>query len=266
MIKKKVMRIIERKESNANTHIIIWKDECPPCPITDYDQIFLLHSNIPREFIGNEHDKDYDNPLVEIDDEEGYGTGKFGFRDGVVVFPVSAYIHSGIALRMGSIREFSCDPGGWDTTRNAAYMWTDRERFEKMCGPWMEVYDKETKSRRPARDETEFRKYLWELAKDELELFQKYLDGECFGWTEQTRIPFKKIYQDGREVDGCEWKNGNGCGGYYVKSIDDFEFPKGCNVDVFDETGCFVGDEWTVNERAKPQNEVQSAYDRGCRT
>lgn len=247
MIKKKVLSLDDRAESKASTHVIIDWDGDGPNPLEDYDQVFLLHSNI-RDLCGNEDDKDYDDPLEEIVDEDGYGTGEYRFRDGVVHFPVSAYIHSGIALRMGSIREFPCDPGGWDTTRNAAHMWTDKERFEKMCGPWMEVYDEETKTRRPAKDEAEFRKYLWELAKSELELFQKYLDGECFGYREETRVPFKKVYPDGREVEDCDWEDGDSCWGFYVDSIDDIDFSKDEDVDVFDATGRFVGDEWTIPE------------------
>ena len=227
MLKKKVMALDDRAKSKASTHVIIERDTMPLNPLKDWDQVFLLHSNIPREFCGNENDRNYDDPLEEIMDDDGYGTGKFQFRDGVVAFPVSAYIHSGIALRMGSIREFPCDPGGWDTTRNAAYMWTDKERFEKMCGPWMEIYDEETKSRRQAKDETEFRKYLWEIAKGELKLFQKYLDGECFGYREEVRIPFKKVYPD---------------------SIDDIDFSRDEDTDVFDATGRFVGDDWTIPE------------------
>lgn len=109
-------------------------------------------------------------------------------------------------------------------------------------------YDEETKTFRPAKDEAEFRKYLWELAKSELELFQKYMDGECFGWREETRVPFKRVYPDGREIDDCEWEDGDSCWGYYVDSINDFEFPKNADTDVFDATGRFVGDEWTLPE------------------
>lgn len=244
MKKKKVFSVDRRDESKASTHVIIDYYREGPNPLEDYEQVFLLHSNI-RDLCGNEDDRDYDDPLEEIVDEDGYGTGEFRFRDGVVAFPVSAYIHSGIALRMGSIREFPCDPGGWDT---AAYLWTDKERYERMNGPWMEVYDEETKTRRPAKDEAEFRKYLWEIAKGELELFQKYLDGECFWYREETRVPFKKVYPDGREIDDCEWEDGDSCGGFYVDSIDDIDFSKDQDTDVFDSTGHFVGDEWMIPE------------------
>ena len=249
MIKKKVLALDKRGDSKASTHVIIERDNDPPNPLVDYDQVFLLHSNI-RDFCGNEDDRNYDDPLEEIVDEDGYGTGEYRFRDGVVHFPVSAYIHSGIALRMGSIREFPCDPGGWDTTRNAAYMWTDKERFEKMCGPtWMMVRDEKAGDNRlrPATEE-EFRNHLWEIAKGELELFQKYLDGECFGYREETRIPFKKVYPDGREVEDCDWEDGDSCWGYYADSIDDIDFSKDEDTDVFDATGYFVGDEWTIPE------------------
>ena len=250
MIKKKVLAIDDRDESKASTHVIIERDTTPPNPLRDYDQVFLLHSNVTREFCGNESDRDYDDPLEEIVDEDGYGTGEYRFREGVVHFPVSAYIHSGIALRMGSIREFPCDPGGWDTTRNAAYLWTDKNRFERMwCKDgWMTVYDEETKTRRPAKDEMEFRKYLWEIARGELELFQKYLDGECFWYREETRVPFKRVYPDGHEVDDCDWEDGDSCGGFYVDSIDDIDFSKDEDTDLFDATGHFVGDEWTIPE------------------
>ena len=259
MIKKKVMAIDDRYKSKASTHVVIDWDRDGPNPLRIYDQVFLLHSNIPREFRGNEDDGNYDDPLVEIVDKDGHGTGEFRFRDGIIHFPVSAYIHSGIALSMGPIREFPGDPGGWDTTRNAAYMWTDKERFEEMCGPWMEVYDEGAKTCRPAKDEAEFRKYLWGIAKDELGLFQKYLDGECFGWRVETRVPFKRVYPDGREVEDCEWENGDSCWGYYVESADDFDFPKGRDVDVFDATGRFVGDEWTITDEAENE-EVHCAH------
>lgn len=248
-IKKKVMPVSDRHLSKASIHVIIERDQDCPNPLKDYEQVFLLHSNI-RDVSGNEDDKDYPNPLVEIEDEDGYGTGTFRFRDGVVHFPVSAYIHSGVALRMGSIREFPCDPGGWDTTKNAAYMWTDKERFEKLCckDGWMTIYDEETESRRPAKDEAEFRQYLWEIAKDELKLFQKYLDGECFRYREEIREPFKKVYPDGTEEDACDWIDDDSCGGFYADSIDDIDFSKDEDIDVFDDTGRFVGDEWTIPE------------------
>ena len=227
MIKKKVMAVDDRRQSKASTHVVIDWDRDGPNPLRDYDRVFLLHSNIPREFRGNEDDRNYDDPLVEIVDKDGHGTGEFRFRDGVIHFPVSAYIHSGIALSISSAGEFTSDHGGRDTTRNAAYMWTDRERFEKTCGPWMEAYDEGAKTCRPAKDEAEFLKYMQGIARDELRLFQKYLDGECFGWREETRVPFKRVYPDGREVEDCEWEDGDSCWGLLRRLDRRLRFPEG---------------------------------------
>ena len=76
MIRKKVMAVEDRRNSKASTHVIIGFDYGGPNPLVDYDQVFLLHSNI-RNFCGNENDRNYDNPLEEIVDEDGYGTGEF---------------------------------------------------------------------------------------------------------------------------------------------------------------------------------------------
>ena len=75
----------------------------PPNPLKDYDQTFYLHSLI-NDISGNEYDKNYPNPLVEIEDEDGSPTGEYKCRDGVISFWVSAYIHSGIALSLGTVR------------------------------------------------------------------------------------------------------------------------------------------------------------------
>lgn len=250
MKKGKILSTTDEMFEECEKRVIIHRDPVPPNPLKDYDQIFLLHSNI-RDFCGNENDKDYRDPLVEIEDEDGYGTGEFTFKEGVVAFPVSAYIHSGIALHMGSIREFPFDPGGFDTTRNAAWMWTTRERFEEMCGPWMELYDEETKSRRQAKDEKEFRDYLYKMAEGELELFQKYLDGECYWYDTEIKRKFTKTYEDGTKKEGYEWVSGDdSCGGFYVEKVDDIDFPKEEGWEVFADGDCrnFVGDEFDIPE------------------
>ena len=61
-------------------------------------------------------------------------------------------------------------------------------------------------------------------------------------------MPFKKVYSDGTEVDDCDWEDGESCWGYYVDSIDDIDFCKDEDIDGFDETYKFVGDEWTIPE------------------
>lgn len=257
MRKGKVHSVDDELFEKCDKRVIIHRDRYPPNPLHDYDQTFYLHSCI-RAITGNEEDKNYHNPIVEIKGEDGYGTGEYKFRDGVVSFWVSAYIHSGIALSLGTVGCAFGDtpvPGGngcgFDTTPNAALMWTDRERFEKMNGPWMEVYDEETKTMRPAKDEHEFLKYLERIAKEELELFQKYIDGECYWYGTEVKRKYTKTYENGETVEGHDWEDGDdSCGGYYVDSVEDIDFPKEDGWEVFADDDCsnLVGDEFDIPE------------------
>lgn len=257
MKKGKVHSVGDELFEECSKRVVIHRDRFPPNPLKEYDQTFYLHSRIDA-ITGNEDDKNYPDPLVEIEDEDGYGTGEYKCRDGVVAFWVSAYIHSGIALSLGTVRCAFGDtliPGGggrgFDTTPNAAFMWTDKERFEKMNGPWMEVYDKETKTRRPAKDVQEFLKYLEEIAEGELDLFQKFLDGECYWYETEVKRKFRKVYENGDAVDDHEWEPwGDTCGGFYVDNVGDIDFPKEEGWEVFADRNCsnFVGDKFDIPE------------------
>ena len=256
MKKGKILSTSDEQFEECEKRAIIHRDKYPPNPLKDYDQVFLLHSNI-GDFSGNENDKDYQNPLVEIEDEDGYGTGEYRPKDGVIAFAVSAYIHSGIALKLGTIMCFFGDtvlPGcrcGCDTTPNAGFMWTTKERFEKMSGPWMEIWDEEAQVRRMAKDEEEFRKYLEKLAEGELELFQKYLDGDCYWYETEVKRKFTKVYENGEKVEAHEWEDGgDSCGGFYVDKVGDIDFPKEEGWAVFADDDCshIVGDDYDIPE------------------
>ena len=257
MKKGKVHSVDDELFENCSKRVVIHRDRFPPNPLKDYDQTFYLHSLID-DITGNEDDKNYPDPLVDIEDEDGYGTGEYKCRDGVVAFWVSAYIHSGIALSLGTVRCAFGDtpiPGGkgrgFDTTPNAGFMWTDKERFEKMNGPWMDVYDEDTKTRRPAKDHQEFLKYLEKIAKGVLELFQKYIDGECYWYDTQIKHPYTKTYETGYTVEGHDWEDGDeSCGGYYVDDVGDIDFPKEDGWEVFADDDCknLVGDEFDIPE------------------
>lgn len=257
MKKCKVHSVGDELFEKCSKRVVIHRDMFPPNPLKDYDQTFYLHSLI-NDISGNEDDKNYPDPLVEIEDEDGYGTGEYKCRDGVVAFWVSAYIHSGIALSLGTVRCAFGDtpiPGGggrgFDTTPNAAFMWTNKERFEKMNGPWMEVYDDDTKTRRPAKDHQEFLKYLKKIAEGELELFQKFLDGECYWFDTQIKRSYIKTYENGETEKGHDWEDGGeSCGGYYVDDVGDIDFPKEEGWEVFADDDCsnLVGDEYNIRE------------------
>lgn len=246
-------------------HVIIRHDDDRSFnPITDNENVFLLHMNV-SSMCGNEHEKDYESPLVEIEDEDGYGTGEYKFKDGVIAFPVSMIDHSGIHLMMGTVKCAVGDspaPGrggcGWDTTPNAGYLWTTQERYERLCNKWMMVYDKSIDKFRLAKTEKEFKDYLWDMAKGELEGFQMWMDGEVFGFYTEMAQSYKKVYPDGREVDGVEWIDGDdSCWGFITDKIDDIDFPVGDDWKVFDDTGWgkFVGDKYNIPEYVVVQDQ-----------
>lgn len=258
-MKKGIILPVEERDLDDKNgkHVIIERDEDPLCPYRDWDQAFLFHSNIPREFCGNETDKNYEDPLEEIVDEDGFATGEYRFKDGIVVFPISAYIHGGISLTLGTCRcMFGDTPSpsgrGWDTTPNAAYLWTDKERYEKMCAPWMTVWDEELKKSRPAKDEKEFMDHLRDLAQGELKEIQDYFDGRVWGFRTEVAFPYTKTYADGRVEEGADWEDGEeSCWGFYLGEGDnpgDIDFPKGDGWKVFDATGCFGHDEYDICE------------------
>lgn len=173
---KKILPTSDERFCTVKTRVIVERDPDPQDPLHDWEQIFLLHSNSDG-LCGNEDDDGYESPLEEVLDEDGYGTGEFKFREGVVWFPVSAYIHSGIALSLGNGAHFP--DRRWDVTTNIAYLWTDRDRFEKICckDGWMTLPDGDS-GRRPAKDFDEFREYLRRMAEGELGELQKAIDGE----------------------------------------------------------------------------------------
>lgn len=248
MKKIKILDITERDMNETDVkHIIIERDE-NPCinPITDWDNLFLLHSNIPREFCGNEHDKNYESPLEEALDGDGYGTGTFTFRKGVVAFPVAAYIHSGMSLSLGDGSHFPDQR--WDVTRNAAYMWTDRERFEQLCSTWMTLYDTDTHKWRQAKDFEEFKAYLYKQAEVELKTFQMWSDGQVYGYRTEVPEPYTKTYKNGTVVEGVDWDDGDSCWGFITDKVGDIDLPVGRNCKIFDASGDFVGDEYEIPE------------------
>jgi hypothetical protein len=187
---------------------------------------------------------------VEIEDEDGNGTGEYKPEEDAFLFPVAAYIHSGIALSLGNGSHFPDQQ--WDVTRKAAWMWTNKERFCQLCGAqnWMRVYDEGSRTWRPAKNRDEFESYLRGSAERLLAEWQKWNDGEVYGYrTETSYVPYKKLYPDGTQEDAVEWKDGgDSCWGFIVDKPDDIDFPRGGGWEVFDASGDFVGDEYAIPE------------------
>ena len=253
MKKGKILDVSERDLTKVGAkHVIIERDS-DPCvnPVTDNDNLFYLHSNITREFCANESEKSYPGlPVVEVEDEDGCGTGEYKPEEDAFLFPVAAYIHGGIALSLGSGSHFPDQR--WDVTRNAAWMWTNKERFCQFCGEqnWMRVFDKESKAWRPAKDRDEFESYLRKEAEALLDEWQKWNDGEVYGYrTETSCVPYKRLYPDGHTEDEVDWEDGDGSRwGFITDKATDIDFPRGDGWEVFDATGRFVGDEYEIPE------------------
>ena len=251
-MKKGVIRdVAERDITKVGAkHVIIERDS-DPCvnPITDNDNLFYLHSNITREFCANESEKGYPGlPLVEIEDEDGYGTGEYKPEEDAFIFQVAAYIHGDIALSLGSGSHFPDQQ--WDVTRKAAWMWTNKKRFCELCGErnWMHVLD--NGKWRPAKDRDEFEGYLRGQAEELLDEWQKWHDGGVYGYrTEKSFVPYKRLYPDGHTEDEVDWADGaDSCWGFIVDKPGDIDFPRGDGWEVFDASGDFVGDEYEIPE------------------
>ena len=253
MRKGKIRDVSERDLTEVGAkHVIIERDtDSSVNPFTDQDNLFYLHSNVAQTICANESQKDYPGlPLVEVEDENGVGTGAYKPKEDAFLFPVAAYIHSGVTLSLGNGSRFPDQQ--WDVTRNAAWLWTDKERFCELCGEqnWMHVYDKESRAWRPAKDRDEFVEYLRGEAVSLLNEWQKWNDGEVYGYrTETSSVPYKRLYPDGHTEDEVVWDDGDdSCWGFITDKANDIDFPRGDGWEVFDATGQFTGDVYGVPE------------------
>lgn len=253
-MKKAIIRDVSERDLTevGAKHVIIERDEDPALnPITDLGNLFYLHSNTTRGFCANESGEDYPGlPVTEILDEDGFGTGEYKPEKDAFIFPVAAYIHSGIVLSLGNGSHFPDQQ--WDVSRKAAWMWTDKKRFCELCGEqnWMHVYDKKAGEWRPAKDRDEFVEYLRGEARSLLDEWQKWNDGNVYGYrTETSSVPYKRLYPDGHTEDEVAWDDGeDSCWGFITDKANDIDFPRGNGWEVFDATGQFVGDVYGIPE------------------
>lgn len=244
MILKRILSTSDPLFMKVKTRVIVKRDEYPQDPLHDCERVFYMHSMITREFSGNESDKGYVSPLVEIEDEDGRGTGEFMFRKGVIAFPVAAYIHSGIVFSLGSGSHFPDQQ--WDVVRGAAYLWTDKERFEKLCAPWMTVYDEELKQQRPAKDFDEFRESLRKIAAAELRILQATMRGDVYGYVTEEREEFKKVYPDGREEQCFEYSSTEDSYWGFIQDSDSKYFDMDADKSYDDSVEWFTDEEYLV--------------------
>lgn len=274
MRKGKVLSMSDPLYNKVEEWVELHPDSDPLNPLEDWDQIFEVWSQVPRELDGT---KNAEDPTEEIEDEDGYGTGRYKPKDGYLIYPVSAYIHSGIYLSLGSIRcMFGDSPGpggrGWDTIPNALLMYTYKEKYESMCGEgtWMMIRkwseDREHKliENRPAKDWDEWYDYVESEASALVDTLNLSLEGSCYGYTTHKRVHYTKTYDDGTTVDCWEVEDGDdSCWGYLTDKVEDIDFPK--DLPVFADKGChwLQGKEYEIPEWVivdQPEGENRPAY------
>ena len=258
MKKLKVMGKSDESFQNAREWVELHRDDHGYDVFNDCEQPFELWSNIPREIGSTKYAED---PLEELVDEDGRGTGIYQPKEGYVVVPVSVMIHSGIYFSVGTVRcMFGDTPGprgrGWDTTPNACFLYTYRELWERMMGKdsWMKVRvnpESDTDwTRRPGTVE-EFKNEVERQAGylvDELNLAEQ---GSVYGYTTHKRVHYTRIDDDGTKTDCWEEEDGDdSCWGFLTDKVTDIDFPRDLPVYV-DDSGdcqCFIGDEYEVPE------------------
>ena len=257
MKKLKVMSKDDESFNDVMEWAEIHHDDNGYDPFSDCEQVFELWSNIPRE-IGST--KGAEDPLEEIEDEDGYGTGRYQPKEGYIVVPVSVMIHSGIYFSLGTVRCMFGDtpvcPGGrgWDTTPNACFLYTYKELWERMMGKdtWMKVRvhpeSDDDWSRRPATQE-EFEEEVERVAGylvDELNLAEQ---GSVYGYTTHKRVHYTRIDDDGTKTDCWEVEDGDdSCWGFLTDKVADIDFPRDLPVYVGSDCQWFEGDEYEVRE------------------
>lgn len=149
---------VETEEYRGHT-IEIFPDENPLNPRTDWDNLTEFHVKSSRYFLG-EHEHRTNEDLFE--------TVKEAKEQGDMVFPLFAYIHSGIVLSLASFdgklpqghAEFDSGQCGFVIVRKDTMM----ENFKK---------DFSTE---------EARQHAYDIAKSDVETFNAYLCGSVYGY------------------------------------------------------------------------------------
>lgn len=103
------------------------------------------------------------------------------------IFPVAAYIHSGIVLSLGSGSHFPDQ--SWDVSH---------------CG-FVLVAKKEWTEPDAARM----------VAEGLIEEWNIYLSGQVYGFKLLKKEPWVKHFPDGRKEEGCDWEEEESCWGFY---------------------------------------------------
>lgn len=109
-----------KKTKNGYEARYLTIDHCPMSPDGWEDEnLFLVHYH--RDFYISR-----DNAITEDDLRAWYNNEKIEQEKEYFIFPVSAYIHSGVTLKLGD-GNFIFDSGGWDTSHVGAVLVSKKE-------------------------------------------------------------------------------------------------------------------------------------------
>lgn len=234
MIKKKVLSQDSEEFETCKERVIIRWDQSYCFDRGDCDRIFKFWATNTRECSS---DTGAENPLVERETEDHVYLVE---REGFVVFRVSAYIHSGRVWALGRGEGFP--DFQWDVS-SMGFLYTNKELFENLMG---EGTWKNSVNGKPFMD------WLREQAQLEIKEMNLAESGNVYWYETEKRVDFKRVYQDGHEVEDHEWEDGeDSCGGFLTDKIDEIDFPRDPNVPVFavgDGATHLVGDEYTIPE------------------
>lgn len=107
-----------------------------------------------------------------------------------VALPLYLYDHSGITI---STTPFSDQ---WDSGQ-VGFIYADKAKARETCG----------------RDLTD--EEIADVLRAEVTTYDQYLTGDIYRFEIEREVPFKKVYDDGREVEDAEWHYVDSCGGFY---------------------------------------------------
>lgn len=177
---KAILSKIDADYTKALRRIVIMRDTDPQNPREEWDNLFKIHSGCPRYLSS---DKGAFNPVVDY----GKSPDEAKFTDGVCAFPFYAYIHSGMSLSMSPFGD------RWDSGC-AGFIYVNKAEFCKEYG--LKRFS---------------RKRAYKIAEGEIKTLDQYVNGEVYGYVEQTRATAED-----------EWEDGDSCWGYFgTESIPD---------------------------------------------
>lgn len=236
MIKMKVLSPDSELFETCKERVLIEHDDSYVFDRNDSERPFRLWITNTREYSS---DKDAVCPVREEEREDGTYIVN---RDGFLVFKVSAYIHSARVWSLGNGGEFP--DFMWDVS-SMGYLYTTRELWERCMGEgtWMKS--------RPGNPTMTFNEWARSLAKSEIDELNLAEFGNVYGYKTEKRVDFKRVYEDGHEVEDHEWEDGEDCWGFLTDEVDGIDFPRDPGVPVFavgDDAQHLVGSEYTVPE------------------